>query len=206
MIVIGALGFAKELLEVLAENNIEDFLFFDNVTSDPDGCIFKNFNVVRDLAHCAKHFATDHRFVLGVGNVQTRHKLFKEFTDLGGELAGVASLRSSIGSFNRIDPTCTIMQHVIIENDNTIGRGVLLHVGAFVSHDVVIDDFCEISPFSKLLGGCQIGSFCSIGTGAIILPRIKIGSQVTVGAGAVVTKDIPDGLTVVGIPAKNING
>jgi serine acetyltransferase len=36
------------------------------------------------------------------------------------------------------------------------------------------------------------------------LPKVKLGNNVTVGAGAVVTKEVAEGLTVVGIPAKAI--
>lgn len=43
---------------------------------------------------------------------------------------------------------------------------------------------------------------CYIGTGAIILRGVTIGENATVGAGAVVTRDVPDNLTVVGVPAK----
>jgi acetyltransferase-like isoleucine patch superfamily enzyme len=96
------------------------------------------------------------------------------------------------------------MTNVIIENDNVLGKGILLHVGTFVSHDVLIGDFCEISPCVKLLGGCSVGNFCSIGTGAVILPRIKIGDRAIVGAGAVVNSDVEPGTTVVGVPAKKI--
>jgi serine acetyltransferase len=37
-----------------------------------------------------------------------------------------------------------------------------------------------------------------------VVPRIRIGAGATVGAGAVVIEDVPDGVTVVGIPAKPI--
>jgi serine acetyltransferase len=36
------------------------------------------------------------------------------------------------------------------------------------------------------------------------LPRIRIGKDAIVGAGAVVISDVPDGVTVVGVPARPI--
>jgi maltose O-acetyltransferase len=47
-----------------------------------------------------------------------------------------------------------------------------------------------------------IGPNAWIGGGAIILPGVTIGADAVVGAGAVVTRDVPDGVTVVGNPAR----
>ena len=47
-----------------------------------------------------------------------------------------------------------------------------------------------------------LGDDIFIGSGAKILGGIKIGSRVKIGANAVVLSDVPDGATVVGIPAK----
>ncbi len=43
-----------------------------------------------------------------------------------------------------------------------------------------------------------------IGTGATILPGVRVGKNSIVGAGSVVTKDVPEGVVVVGVPAKEI--
>jgi len=42
----------------------------------------------------------------------------------------------------------------------------------------------------------------SIGSGVTILCGITIGENAMVGAGSVVTRDVPDGATVVGNPAR----
>ncbi|WP_342602411.1 DapH/DapD/GlmU-related protein [Peribacillus sp. FSL E2-0159] len=51
----------------------------------------------------------------------------------------------------------------------------------------------------------KIGNNVYIGPGAKIFGGIKIGNNVAIGANSVVTKDIPDNVTVVGIPAKIIS-
>jgi maltose O-acetyltransferase len=48
----------------------------------------------------------------------------------------------------------------------------------------------------------SIGQNVWIGGGAIILPGVAIGDDAVVGAGAVVTRDVPQGATVVGNPAR----
>lgn len=49
-----------------------------------------------------------------------------------------------------------------------------------------------------------IGSEVWIGRGAAILEGVSIGDGATVGANAVVTRDIPAGVTVVGVPARPV--
>ena len=44
-----------------------------------------------------------------------------------------------------------------------------------------------------------------IGAGAVILNNVRIGKGAKIGANAVVTKDVPQGCTAVGVPAKIIN-
>lgn len=48
----------------------------------------------------------------------------------------------------------------------------------------------------------RIGRNVWIGGGAIILPGVTIGDDALVGAGSVVTRDVPEGATVFGNPAR----
>ena len=49
-----------------------------------------------------------------------------------------------------------------------------------------------------------LGNNIFIGSGAKVLGGIRVGNNVKIGANAVVVKDVPDNVTVVGIPAKEI--
>ena len=53
-------------------------------------------------------------------------------------------------------------------------------------------------------GRPTIGDNVKIMTGATVFGKIKIGNNVTIGANAVVLHDVPDGWTVVGVPARRI--
>jgi serine O-acetyltransferase len=48
-----------------------------------------------------------------------------------------------------------------------------------------------------------IGDGVIIGSGAQILGPIRVGARARIGANAVVTKDVPEGATMVGIPARS---
>lgn len=52
-------------------------------------------------------------------------------------------------------------------------------------------------------GGCPtVGDNVFIGTNACVLGNIKIGNNVVIAAGAIVLQDVPDNVTVAGVPAK----
>ena len=94
----------------------------------------------------------------------------------------------------------------IVQPDATIGKHVIINTGASVDHDCDIGDFAHIAPGACLAGGVTVGEGTLIGIGAIVIPGIRIGKWVTVGAGAAVIRDVADGLTVAGVPAKPLVG
>jgi len=60
----------------------------------------------------------------------------------------------------------------------------------------------HICPGARLAGEVQVGARSWIGIGASVIQQVRIGSDVTVGAGAAVLRDLPDGITAVGVPAR----
>lgn len=207
MLIIGAGGHAKEVLEVFHQNNqLENIYFFDDITENMPDTFYQKFKIIKTIEEVENLFKiSENTFVLGVGSSFIRYKLAKKFIALGGKLCAVVSPFAQIGHYEVIlGKGVDIMTHAIITNNIIIGEGTLLNRNVNVSHDVVIGKYCEFSPSVNISGNCKIGDFCNFGTGAIVLPKITIGDNVTVGAGAVVTQNIESNSVVVGIPAKVI--
>lgn len=204
MLVVGAKGFAKEVLEIIFQNNIEDIALFDDINPDIAGKLYGNFPVFKNETEVQSFFkSTDPRFTIGIGNPHLRKKMYNKFTNLGGILTSTISINTVIGSFGvHIDDGCNILPGVKISNEVHIGKGVIVYYNCVITHDVAIGDFVELSPGVILLGGCKIGSMSHLGAGAIIFPNVIIGENVRVGAGAVVRENLPDNVVAVGVPAK----
>ncbi|EJL67638.1 acetyltransferase [Chryseobacterium populi] len=207
MLIIGAKGFAKEVLEICHQNNdLTHLAFYDDINDDIKGFLYHTFPIMKTIEEAQHYFATvDEKFTIGIGNPDLRKKLAHKFSDIGGILTSTISPKADIGSYGiQIGNGANILDGAKISNDVIIGESVIVYYNSIITHDVKIGDFTEISPDVKILGRAVIGSFCQLGSGSIILPDIKIGNHVIIGAGTVVTKDIPDNCTAVGVPSKII--
>lgn len=205
MLIIGAKGFAKEVLEVCHQNNeLQNLVFYDDVNSDMRDLLYNQFPVLKNIDQAKDYFEnTDNRFTIGIGNPQLRKMLYEKFSSIGGKLTSTLSPRAAVGSYGvRIGDGVNILDGAKISNDVNIGIGSMIYYDSILTHDCSIGNFVEVSPNVKVLGRATVDDFSSLGSGSIILPDIKIGKNVIIGAGSVVTKDIPDNCTAVGIPAK----
>jgi sugar O-acyltransferase (sialic acid O-acetyltransferase NeuD family) len=204
VLVAGAKRHAKEVLEVLHQNQILDNLvFFDDISEEIEDMLFERFPVLRSLEEVKKYFQKHSEFVLGLGNPYLRKKLSEKLINEGGLLKSVIAYSANVGHYNvQLDKGLNIMHNVMISNSVTIGECSLVNSYSSIHHDVIIGKYCEISPHSVLLGGSSIGNFCSIGSHSTILPEIRIGNNVTIGAGSVVTRNLTDNCVAYGVPAK----
>lgn len=204
MIVIGARGLAKQILDVVERLNFdEQVFFFDDVNVYKTSPKLFNYKILTTRDEILeKHRGEMQKLVIGVGQPRNRKKIFEDYKRLDFTFLSVIANTALVAKNDvEIGEGVLILENVIIESSSKIGQGVLLNTGAKVFHDSVIGDFSEIAPNCCLLGGCNIGAEVFIGANATILPKVKVGNNVVIGAGAVVTKDVPDNTMIAGVPA-----
>ena len=101
-----------------------------------------------------------------------------------------------------IHPGAKIGKGLVIDH----GMGVVIGETAEIGENVLLYHGVTLGGTGKDKGKRHptLGDNVIIGAGAKVLGPIYIGSNSKIGANSVVLKDVPEGATAVGIPAKNI--
>ena len=100
-----------------------------------------------------------------------------------------------------IGALCNIARGMV--DTTMVRRSVKIDAMTFIAHDVYIDENTLLIG-NRLAGHVNVGKNCYLGLGAMAKPRIKIGNGSKVGLGAAVVKNVGNGSTVAGVPAKEI--
>ncbi|MGB0630489.1 MAG: serine O-acetyltransferase [Alphaproteobacteria bacterium] len=101
-----------------------------------------------------------------------------------------------------IHPAATIGRRVFIDH----GMGLVIGQTAKVGNDVTLYHGVTLGGISlkqekrhPTIGDCVV-----VGSGAQILGPVTVGEKALIGANAVVLSDVPPGVTMVGIPARQV--
>jgi acetyltransferase-like isoleucine patch superfamily enzyme len=126
-------------------------------------------------------------------NFQSGHNtLIREKTVIGD--------RTSIGTATILEGNTIICNDVNLQSMVYIPTNTTIEDRVFVGPNAVLTN--DRYPPSPCLTGPRIKSDAAIGANATILPGICIGEGSLVAAGSVVTRDVPDHMLAVGIPAR----
>lgn len=121
----------------------------------------------------------------------------------------------SIREDNVIGDDVSVGTNAVLEAGNRIGNRVRIHTGCFLEL-VTVEDDVFIAPnvvfaddphppcprYEDCVGGAVVRQGARIGSNSTILPGVVIGRGALVGAGSVVVEDVPEGMVVVGSPAR----
>jgi sugar O-acyltransferase (sialic acid O-acetyltransferase NeuD family) len=202
MVIVGAKGFAKQIVEVFYQKrNSEEIFFFDNVSDTSDRLL--SHKVLKTFSEVEMVFSNGCKdFCLGIGSSQLRKVMAKQFVQLNGTLNTVISPYAFVSKFGVLRDGVSILTGAVIENGALIEEGALINTMASIHHDAYVGAYSEIAPGARILGGCIIEEEVFVGANAVILPKLRIGKGAVIGAGAIVTKNVDPFSVMVGNPAQ----
>lgn len=93
---------------------------------------------------------------------------------------------------------------IFISPDAEIGPGLVIHTPFGINvGPSKIGSYCTVSTGTLIGSGCRsVGDNVYFGAGCKIVGDLKIGSNVVVVANSVVLTDVPDNITIMGVPAR----
>lgn len=205
LVIVGAGGFGREVLELVADINALRPLFEVRGFLDdgaPDVRALQRLGLPL-LGPSSRIGEVDASYVIAIGSGSSRRRI--DALAHGGRQAEFGTL---------VHPTATLGRDVLVGDGGivaagsrltthvAIGRHAHVNVNCTIGHDVVVEDFATLFPGVHLGGGCVIGAGATLGMGSVVLPGVRVGRDAVVGAGAVVARDVADGATVVGPVAR----
>jgi sugar O-acyltransferase (sialic acid O-acetyltransferase NeuD family) len=207
VIILGAGGHAKVLIDTLRLRSVELLGIAD---ADPakKGQLLLGVPVIGGDEEITKYPAATIHLVNGIGSVRInplRRRLFENFKDDGYQFTSAIHPSAIIAADAALSEGVQIMAGAVVQAGCRIGKNAIINTCASLDHDCSVSDHVHISPGATLSGGVAVGENSHIGTGATVIHGIKIGRNSLVAAGAVVILDVPDGVTVAGIPARKIS-
>jgi sugar O-acyltransferase (sialic acid O-acetyltransferase NeuD family) len=141
-------------------------------------------------------------FFACVGHNGIREKIHNNLSQFLGNPINAIHPSAVISSSVKMGDGIMIAANATLNPLVELGRGVICNTSSSIDHECIIGDFTHIAPGVVLCGNVKVGRNTFIGANSVIRQGITIGNNVTIGAGTVVVKDVPDGVTVIGNPAK----
>lgn len=200
--VFGASGHAKVVIDIIEKQGLYEIAFLvDDDLGLKDSDVF-GYPVIGGKDDLLALAGAPRKAIVAIGSNAARQKVSAWLSGNGFERVTVVHPSAQISRGVQVGKGTVVMAGVCINADTVVGEDVIINTGACVDHDCVIDDGVHLAPGSTLCGTVTVGAKSFICAGATVIPNLMLGRSVIVGAGSVVIKDVPDGVTVIGSPAK----
>jgi sugar O-acyltransferase (sialic acid O-acetyltransferase NeuD family) len=206
VIILGAGGHAKVLIDTLRFQSVE-ILGIVEADSNRKGQFLMGVPILGtddDVENFSSHRI---RLVNGIGSTRVgsiRREIFESFKDKGYQFQNVIHPSAIIASDVELLEGVQVMAGAVIQTGCKVGANSIINTRASVDHDCLIGKHVHIATGATISGGVMIGVESHVGSSAVIIQGLQVGSRCLVAAGAVVIRHVPDGVSIAGVPAREI--
>lgn len=200
LILIGAGGYAKSVLDSVDKFNFKMVGFLDEYKPIGEHLGYRILgNSLDDIVEPEKYF-----YFISIGNNHERQKWYDRLKKRNLRMINVIDHTAIVSEHAEIGISCFIGKMAIVNSCAKIGNNCIVNTKALVEHGASTEDHVNLSTNSVINGDVSVKSGAFVGSCSVVSGQLTVGSWAVVGAGAVVVRDVPDEMTVVGVPAKDI--
>lgn len=206
VIIVGASGFGREVLETIEEINriqptwkVLGFIDDDLKALDELEVKYKVLGTIRDWQP-----EGNEQYVMAIAAPKIKEKLALMLKERGAEFATILAPTSTVGARSKIGEGVIMFDQVSISVDVMVGDFVFFNALGGVGHDAIIGDYCTFGPKVCISGATKIGKGVNVGALASTFPGIEVGNYATIGMNSAVIRKVKSETTVIGVPAKTV--
>ena len=200
LVILGASLFAEEIAEYISRIEAYELVGFVEGISH-EKCYEKLLGLPVIWVDDLKCLEDSCKAVCAVGSIKRKH-FIQQALGAGLKFTTLVHPAAVVSPTTLLAEGTIVGPGSVIATSTRIGSHVIINRGCLIGHHAEIGDYVTISPGVNIAGKTRIGDLSFIGMGAIILDGISVGANSIIGSGAVVTKDVPDHVQVMGIPAR----
>lgn len=194
--IVGAGGNARELADMLRDlPEFQVLGYLTNMHGRYDSPVLGDFTwPATNAVDC---------FAMAIGDPVSKFRVARELCERYPHIDWpiIVHPTAHVGSSVKLERGVIVCIGAVATVDITIGEFSQLNYGCTVGHEAQVGPACLINPGANISGGVELGRSVLVGTGSQVLQYVKVGDEARIGAGAVVTRNVPAGVTVVGVPA-----
>ena len=203
LLVFGAGGHGKVVADTArAVGGWNEIMFADDAY--PQLTSVDGYPVIADFSGARSMAGAPPDVIVAIGDNRKRSELTTDLRQSGCNPVTLVHPSAVVAQSAHIGAGTVIFAQAVVQAAARIGSAVIVNTAATVDHDCSVGDGAHLSPGVRLGGEVQVGDYSWLGVGAVVINRTAVGREVTVGAGSCVIGNLPDGVTVVGVPARPI--
>jgi len=208
LIIVGAGGYAQELLWIVDDINSErqtwEFLgYVDPKSNAKKGHLHYDRPILGYWDDAPR--AGQVHFVCGIGSPQARASECAD-AERRGYLPAVlvhpsviCARHVKIGAGTVIGAGCILAPYAVL------GRHCALNLGVTIGHNSQVGDYSVLSPGAQLLGAAKLEERVFLGANATVYQGRRVGAGSVVGANSFLLTNLGPATSVVGVPAKTLS-
>jgi sugar O-acyltransferase (sialic acid O-acetyltransferase NeuD family) len=205
LVIVGAGGFGRELLEMLPDVfptdqfRLKGFLARDVCDLESHGLDAKVLGDPEDY----RPEATD-RFLLAIGDIDARRTTVESIQSRGGQFVRFVHPLARIARTATLGQGAVIYPFAVVSNQSQLADFVHLNYYASVGHDCRVGRYCLLAPYGTLNGCVTLEDEVYISTHGTVAPGRTMHYRSKLSANSACMRDAAANSLIFGVPGKQV--